>query len=130
MNDHSPFSLEAPEGSTSRRLFLQKVAQFGTAGLATVLLAACGGGESGEGGESAAASSGCTVDESSLAEEVQQSRQSVQYVAETPNPEQRCDNCNLYEQPEGDAACGGCQVVQGPIHPEGWCSLWVAMQPS
>lgn len=50
-----------------------------------------------------------------------------EYVDKTPMPEKRCDNCALYTQPEGGSACGGCQVVKGPIASGGYCKLWVAM---
>lgn len=126
--------------NTSRRDFLQKLTALGTAGVITpVVLSACGGGGGGESGaaESAAEApagggmgeSGfsCT-DTSGLTDAQVQQRGAVNYVDATPNPEQLCSNCQLYTQPEGGAQCGGCQVVPGPIHPDGYCDLWVAVQ--
>jgi hypothetical protein len=53
-------------------------------------------------------------------------RESLNYTDETPKPEQTCDNCSLYTQPEQPGTCGGCTTVPGPIHPKGWCTAWVA----
>jgi hypothetical protein len=121
--------------NTSRRAFLQKLTALGTAGVITpVVLSACGGGdatdtggttaESGEG----AADFSCT-DTSGLTDAQIQQRENTNYVDYSPNhPEQVCSNCQLYTLPEAGAQCGGCQVVPGPIHPDGYCDLWVAAQ--
>lgn len=37
----------------------------------------------------------------------------------TPNGEQRCDNCALFEAPNE------CRTVAGNIAPEAWCRLYV-----
>lgn len=119
---------------TSRREFLQKLTLFGTAGAVTpIVISACGGGDGageGIGTEETAAANGnfsCT-DTSGLTEQEIQMRENAEYVDETPNPDQYCANCQLYEEPVGDEQCGGCQVIQGPIHPDGYCTLWVAQQ--
>lgn len=122
--------------NTSRREFLQKLTALGTAGVITpVVLSACGGNEgqtaapgdgNPEGGE-AQASFSCT-DTSGLTDAQIQQRQATNYVDESPNPDQLCNNCQLFTEPEEGAQCGGCQVVPGPIHPEGYCDLWVAQQ--
>jgi hypothetical protein len=52
-------------------------------------------------------------------------KKSVQYQAE-PKGDQNCKNCQFWIPPEGDAEMGGCQIVQGKIHPTGWCNLWAA----
>ena len=54
-----------------------------------------------------------------------QNREAQNYTDTTPNPAQRCDNCGLWEDPAPGENCGGCSVVAGPIHPAGWCSIWV-----
>ena len=38
----------------------------------------------------------------------------------TPNGSQRCDNCMNFEAP------GSCKLVDGPIAPSGWCTLYSA----
>lgn len=44
----------------------------------------------------------------------------VQYVAVTPNPQQRCDNCLHWQPPNA------CAIVAGEIAPGGWCAVWAA----
>jgi hypothetical protein len=51
-------------------------------------------------------------------------RQTLQYVEESPDPEKLCSNCQLYVAPEEGAACGGCQIIKGPIAPGGYCTSW------
>jgi hypothetical protein len=51
-------------------------------------------------------------------------RVTLKYVAVTPEPEKRCDNCKFWTAPEGGNPCGGCQLIKGPIHPGGYCTSW------
>lgn len=127
----------------SRRSFLQRISIIGVAGVGgSTLLSACGGGSEGqeggseqaqtsEGGGQAAADLDCD-DLSALSDAQMQQRsqmaESLNYVAETPNPEQNCANCALYQQPDAeettDNACGGCQLFPGPVYPNGYCTSW------
>src|SRR5690554_6910451 len=108
----------------NRRQFLERAAILGA--LATgagTLLTACepsgsspttGSTRKGQqGGEAQAVS--CD-DTSGLNEAQISTRTTNGYVEQTPKPEQRCDNCSLYTQPESGADCGGCTVVAGPIN--------------
>lgn len=118
----------------TRKDFLKRLSVAGAFSVgAGSLLTACGGGN---GGQEASQSSGngssgggssaddpCS-DLSGLTEQEKQTREQFDYVAETPNPEKRCDNCALWTKPEGDSPCGGCTLVKGPIHPEGYCTAW------
>ncbi|MEW5251309.1 high-potential iron-sulfur protein [Microbulbifer sp. 2201CG32-9] len=49
------------------------------------------------------------------------SKEAVQYQ-ETPKNGQKCKDCQFWTEPNG------CQVVEGEISPEGWCSLFVVKQ--
>ena len=69
-------------------------------------------------------------DSAELSEQKKKTRSSLQYTDDSPKPDQRCDNCNLYKQPEEAGACGGCQVLPGPVAPGGWCSAWVLAKPT
>jgi anaerobic selenocysteine-containing dehydrogenase len=105
--------------AASRRRFLKRCAAAGAAGLGGGgILAACGSGPEG--------SASC-VDSSSLSEEAKQQRQSFEYVAQTPNPDQRCDNC-MFWQPDAaeEASCGGCQLFPGAVAAGGYCNSWAA----
>ena len=116
----------------SRRNFIQRIGLLGAAG---AVLAGCGGGdeadpEMGDGAvtddDLSAATNAETCDDlTGLTEaEIQARRETFQYVDESPNPEQLCDNCQFWLPAENDGFCGGCTIVKGPIHPDGWCISW------
>lgn len=65
------------------------------------------------------------ADVSGLTPEEVTDRRDTGYLAETPDPEKRCDNCQLWEPPQEGSPCGGCTVLAGPIHAGGYCDLWV-----
>lgn len=67
----------------------------------------------------------CTRTEGLSAEDVAVRSATAAYVEETPDPTTKCSNCAQFV-PAAPDACGGCKVVKGPIHPDGWCKLWVA----
>ena len=107
----------------SRRAFLERAALLGAAAVAgPALLAACnsggGGGEGGGGGLT------CT-DTTGLTDAEIQMRTSLNYVDASATDGQNCQNCSLYTA-GAEGECGGCTLLKGPIHPEGWCSSWAA----
>ncbi|WMS42694.1 high-potential iron-sulfur protein [Acuticoccus sp. MNP-M23] len=50
-------------------------------------------------------------------------KSAVQYQEE-PKGEQNCANCAFFVPGADAAAMGSCQMVQGEIHPDGWCAIW------
>ncbi len=107
----------------NRRDFLQRAAVLGAATVGgSAFLAACqsGGGESGGGGGGFACD-----DVSGLTDAEKATRQGVNYIDQTTTEGQMCSNCTHFTS-AGATACGSCAVVKGPIHPDGWCTLWVA----
>ena len=115
----------------TRRDFLARFSGLGAVALgSSALLSACGGGESQPAaeGEAATAAADACGDLTGLTDAEIQMRTSLQYVAETPDPAKRCDNCALWVVPEGGSACGGCQLIKGPIAPAGYCMSWAEMQ--
>jgi hypothetical protein len=105
----------------NRREFLHRISLLGAAGASgSTLLAACGREEQ---SEQTAAGQSCD-DVSGLTEQEIRAREVLQYVEQTPNPDERCDNCQFWLSPEGGAFCGGCQLFRGPVHPQGWCISW------
>lgn len=62
-------------------------------------------------------------DTTGLAQGVIATRRAQHYVDEAPSEAERCDNCR-YFQPGAAGRCGTCRVLEGPIHPEGYCDLW------
>ena len=107
------------DNQLSRKAFITKVSMLGLAG-AGVFLKACGG------GDDAPAADPCG-DLSGLSQSDIQLRETLQYVAETPNPEQRCDNCEFWVDEQHGPQCGGCTLFAGPVNPAGWCASWVPM---
>ncbi len=117
------------QNNVSRRAFLQRISAMSALGVgAGTLLSACGGEKtSGEAAETQSAQTGgqCT-DLTGLTEAEIQARQTLGYVDESPYPEKLCNNCQFWIVPEGGAYCGGCQILKGPVAPEGYCNSWAA----
>lgn len=122
----------------NRREFMERAAVLGALTLgAGTLLAACeqpagdapAGGQGQEQAQAPAADEGFSCDDpedlAGLSEAELQTRTANNYVEPSPEADQQCDNCGLWQEPAAGEDCGGCTVVQGPIHPEGWCSIWV-----
>lgn len=51
-------------------------------------------------------------------------KSAVNYVDQTPNPEQVCSNCVFWLPGADPAGVGACSMVQGEIAAEGWCAIW------
>jgi len=119
----------------SRRDFLLRIGAAGALGTGAVtLLSACGGGESGTTPapppepEAAAAGAGCT-DLSGLTEqEVTMRTTTYKYVDQTPDPEKACHLCALFVPAAEGAACASCNLVKGPIDPNGTCISFAPKQ--
>lgn len=117
-----------------RREFLLRISAAGalTVGAGTVL-SACGGGGEGSSADTAPAGDAASTeascnDVSGLSEQEIAMRNQLQYVDETPNPEQVCTNCALWVAPAEGASCGGCNLIKGPIAPNGYCISWAPQQ--
>jgi hypothetical protein len=108
--------------SLSRRDFLQTVSAVGLAGLGvSPLLTGCGGGDGSK------QPLDCT-DASDLSAAKQKRRKtmrkSLKYKSESPKKNKQCANCNLWQKPASGEQCGGCQLIPGPINPNGYCTSW------
>ena len=88
---------------------------LGAAALGSTGLVACGGDE--ETGELTCTST------SGLGAAGVATRESQSYTDTASNPEEDCEGCRFYDAGQ-EGRCGTCQVVQGPIHPNGTCNLW------
>lgn len=64
------------------------------------------------------------ADLSKLSEEEKQTRKDFEYVSKSQFPDKLCDNCELWVAPEEGTICGGCEIMEGPIHPKGYCNVW------
>lgn len=72
------------------------------------VLTACGGGEL-----------TCT-DTKGLSPEDVQMRSTLAYSDKATDAAKTCEKCQLYK-PGAEKQCGGCNVLKGPIHPQGTC---------
>ncbi len=115
----------------SRRDFFLRASALGMAAVGgSAILAACGGKEAATPDVPAAASdavAGACNDLTGLTDQEKQMRGALQYIEVTDIPDKRCDNCQLYIQPEGASACGACKILKGPVTPGGHCTSWAAM---
>lgn len=99
----------------SRRVFLSVISTVGAAAAAGLAV-----------GCSKPKEFTCT-DVSSLKDDEKKVRESVKYTDKSQEPGKKCGNCLQYTKAPADGQCGGCKVVKGPIHPEGYCTLWAKM---
>jgi len=50
--------------------------------------------------------------------------ETLKYVAHSKEEGKNCENCKFWTPPEGEAICGGCTLIKGPINPKGYCTSW------
>ena len=50
-------------------------------------------------------------------------RKALGYSDVSPDPAKICTNCQQYVPGTG---CGGCKVLKGTVHPNGYCKSWAA----
>lgn len=102
------------EHKLSRRHLLRGTVHLAVIGAAPVLLHGCTKEEF-----------SCT-DIAGLSRKDLELRTSLKYVDRSPHGETKnCSNCAFFvEGPKGE--CGNCTLVQGPIHPLGYCNSWAA----
>ncbi len=99
------------ESKLSRRTALQIL---GAAPALSALLTACGGKSEPD----------SCMDVSGLGEPEKTARSALQYVDRSPQADKHCRDCSLYLPASEPSQCGGCQVVKGPNHPNGYCTAW------
>lgn len=62
-------------------------------------------------------------DQQNLNEEEKSVRASLKYVDSSPMTDRTCKNCKLYFSSE--SVCGGCKIIPGQVHPQGYCIAWL-----
>lgn len=106
-----------------RRTFLVRAAQVGAAAAvapAALSLIGCSKKED-DGSFTCTDTTGLSPDQISM-------RNQLEYVDLSPKGEvEDCKNCVLYTQPEAGVSCGGCTLLAGPIHPNGYCISWAPL---
>jgi hypothetical protein len=116
----------------SRKAFLKNLSILGVATIGgSALLNSCGGEEKKtaapkkEEPKAVADASDPCSDLSGLTEADLKMRENLKYVAKTPDPAKPCTACNFWVAPAEGATCGGCTLIKGPIHPDGYCASFV-----
>ncbi len=104
--------------TSSRREFLTRLGIGAVVVGAGAAMAACGKKEGGDGGA-------CS-DVSGLAEADKATRLNNKYLEKSATAGKQCSGCALFQAPAAGAKCATCQVVKGPISPEGYCNLFAA----
>jgi hypothetical protein len=135
-NDRHRGISEQNRSLTSRRNFLKRAVFIGAAGLiAPGLLSACtgegaaeraGAGASGSSPEEVTKSTTVCAAPAELSALESATRKALNYVDESPEPDKVCANCRFFKPSGANAACGGCEIVGGPIAPKGYCNTWAA----
>jgi hypothetical protein len=102
----------------SRREYLAKSLLFGVGAALGLIHTACG--------SDRRKAFTCT-DTTGLTPEELKTREALAYVDRTTDPNKTCSNCQLFEPAAEKQTCGGCTLVRGPFHPQGYCNSWVSM---
>lgn len=107
-----------------RKNFIKSAAVLTFSGFSAVTFLAGCGKKKEEPGETKEASEPCS-DLSGLTPSEKETRDLYRYVAHSPHEDKKCHLCNYFIPPANGAKCGTCQVVKGPINPNGYCTSWV-----
>ena len=51
-------------------------------------------------------------------------RTTLQYTDRAPSSDKQCHVCSFYQPAPEPTKCGGCTLVKGPIHPNGYCTAF------
>jgi hypothetical protein len=100
--------VSAPPRAVSRRLLLLEGASL----LGVLGVVACQKGPQ-----------SCT-DVSKLTEVQKSTRTSLGYEDISREPGKTCVKCSQYTEPPSADQCGGCKVLPGPVHPNGYCRVF------
>ncbi|MET0344126.1 MAG: hypothetical protein ABW252_24135 [Polyangiales bacterium] len=65
-------------------------------------------------------------DVSKLSDGEKTSRSALQYTDKAPSADRQCSLCSFWQPAPEPTSCGGCQLVKGPIHPNGYCTAFAA----
>jgi len=123
----------------TRKEFCQTLLVMGVATVGGAIVAACGG----DGDDSTqttsrpapakkkpvASNDPCSDTSGLTTAELTMRKDTLKYVATSPDPAKLCDNCKFWEPVEGKT-CGGCTLIKGPINPKGYCSSWFTAEES
>lgn len=61
-----------------------------------------------------------------LAETDIELRKTLEYVDRSPVEGSTCERCVQWVPAQDRGKCGGCKVMKGPVHPQGYCKVFAA----
>lgn len=61
-----------------------------------------------------------------LSAEAAQVRSSLAYVDASPEAGKDCYRCQQFIASPEEGRCGACKLLQGPVHPQGYCKAFAA----
>ena len=115
----------------NRRQFLERAAMLGalSLGAGALLTTGCDSpAPAGDGPAPEPADEGFSCNDEAALEGLSETdlgrRESHQYTDQSTTEGQYCDNCIHWQEPAAGENCGGCNVLPGPYHPQGWCNIW------
>ena len=114
-------------GKISRKVFIKNILFSGTILFGgSTLLAACSTEQKKPASENSNKLSGdpCN-DVSGLSDADLATRKQYSYTGQTPNQDKFCSNCLHWHPATGSGPCGTCELVKGPINPNGYCDQWM-----
>jgi hypothetical protein len=110
----------------SRKKFIKNISFSGVILFGgSTLLSACRGKDNSQPGQSTNKANSPCSDTSGLTDAELATRTSNEYMLASPYNDKMCGTCNLFIMPKEGKPCGSCQVVKGPISPQGYCRLWI-----
>jgi len=66
---------------------------------------------------------------SALSEAENRQRKLDNYTEKSLDPGKTCSGCRFFTAGGGPAACGKCEIFNGPANPKGKCDDWTARPP-
>jgi hypothetical protein len=108
----------------NRKNFIKGTAAIALSGLGAITFLSGCGRKKEEPEETKKTSEPCS-DLSGLSESEKETRDLYRYVSNSPHEDKKCHLCNYFIPPAGGSTCGTCQIVKGPINPNGYCTSWV-----
>lgn len=108
----------SPSPARGRRAALRRLTAF--------ILAGAAGGIGVVFGKGNGSRQSACVDLAALSPAARRQRELDNYTERSSNPRETCSGCRFFTAGAGRAACGQCQIFDGPANPKGRCDDWMA----
>jgi hypothetical protein len=109
---------------TRKEFIAKSVCMTSTFAGSTLWLLGCGTKTEEKKQEAAAPPKDPCSDFSNVTENDLNARKKLGYVKESPIPDSKCGNCQLWLPPKDGKTCGNCQLFKGPVFTTAYCTYW------